>query len=389
VLSEPSDVAKGAARLLAGVHGHPVSVEIVDDLSGQRSTIVRLRTAEASTPTVIAKRPCELGEDAAVGDDPAERFASETWALKLLEKSGGDLVPRLIGFDRTERVVLLEDLGAGPTFADLLLSQEREAAARATLIFARRLGELHAATLRAADRVEAATGDAEGPDPRRASEEMFRSDFSSLLGVAAELGVRPSRDCCDEGEDVAAAIFGEPGPFLALTSGDACPDNAVLRGGAIAFVDFERADLRHALLDLAYLPLGFPTCWCAGALPDALVAEALHTYRSATRGAFRQWDEEPLFEHALHRAIAAVAVMASAERVERALRADADVGPHGVLLRGVVVAQLEEFARMSARVGDLLALGRFARAIAAALRTQWALPIDEPLRPHPAFRNHK
>jgi Phosphotransferase enzyme family len=386
VFHERADVAKVAARMLANAQGRPVRVEIIDDLSGRRSTILRLRTVEAATPTIIAKRPRELARDIADGRSPAERFDAETSALRLLENTGGDLAPKLIVFDRAEGVLLLEDVGAGPTLADLLLGRRRETAERVIVSFARRLGELHTATLRAPDRAGTAPNIGGRLDGGTTTDESFRRSFSVLLDVAAELGVEPRTDCRDDVDDVGATIFTEPGPVLALTSGDVCPDNAVLRAGTLAFVDFERACFRHALLDLAYLPLGFPTCWCAGLMPEALLADALEAYRAATRTTFKQWDERPLFVRALLRAVAAVAISASAERVGLALRGDREVRPHGPTRRGVVLTELEELGRMCARVSDLFALGRFGLALAEALRKRWGLPDGAALRPHPALR---
>ena len=63
--------------------------------------------------------------------------------------------------------------------------------------------------------------------------------------------------------------------------------------GRAHLIDFEFAGPGHVLLDATYWRLGFPTCWCAGRLPDGVVARMDRAYRDALPievddGAFRQ-----------------------------------------------------------------------------------------------------
>jgi len=65
----------------------------------------------------------------------------------------------------------------------------------------------------------------------------------------------------------------------ALLHGDPCPDNAVMTRDGIRFVDLEGARRGPGALELAYLRIGFPTCWCVKALPPAHIEAAEAAYR--------------------------------------------------------------------------------------------------------------
>ena len=93
---------------------------------------------------------------------------------------------------------------------------------------------------------------------------------------SAERCPRPKLRCCSQ-------RMRDPGPWLALVHGDPCPDNVLLTPQGAALLDFEFAAPGHALLDAAYWRMGFPTCWCAGRVPDA-VAERHGAGLSRHRG---------------------------------------------------------------------------------------------------------
>jgi hypothetical protein len=51
----------------------------------------------------------------------------------------------------------------------------------------------------------------------------------------------------------------------------------------VRFVDFENAAWGDGLVELAYLRIGFPTCWCALAPERTLLAAAEAAYRATSR----------------------------------------------------------------------------------------------------------
>jgi hypothetical protein len=69
----------------------------------------------------------------------------------------------------------------------------------------------------------------------------------------------------------------------ALLHGDPCPGNDLHTAQGIRFVDFEQASLGDGLTELAYMRIGFPTCFCAIAPPEALLVQAEAAYRTEWR----------------------------------------------------------------------------------------------------------
>lgn len=53
----------------------------------------------------------------------------------------------------------------------------------------------------------------------------------------------------------------------------------------IRFIDFEQASLGSGLMELAYLRIGFPTCWCVTSASTPLLERAESAYRTAWRTA--------------------------------------------------------------------------------------------------------
>ena len=70
-----------------------------------------------------------------------------------------------------------------------------------------------------------------------------------------------------------------PGPFLAYTHGDICPDNCSYINGNVRLIDFEMSSYQHALLDAVYPRVAFPTCGWSNALPDSTIGKLEKAYR--------------------------------------------------------------------------------------------------------------
>ncbi len=65
-----------------------------------------------------------------------------------------------------------------------------------------------------------------------------------------------------------------------------CPDDAVLLDGCYRLVDFEGAQWRHVIWDVAYLRVPWPTCWCSWRLPEDVAERAVDAYRGAAAPTF-------------------------------------------------------------------------------------------------------
>ena len=167
-------------------------------------------------------------------------------------------------------MLVLADLGDGPSLADALLGADPAVAEAALGDWAETLGRLQAAS---ADRGDAfATG--LGSLPPDTSADALASAAEALAPLLPQLGVRPSAAALDE---LRGLRVGGP---TALTPGDACPDNNVLTQDGYVLIDFEWAEFRPVAWDAAYLRVPWPTCWCSWALPGEVVERALDRWRA-------------------------------------------------------------------------------------------------------------
>lgn len=206
--------------------------------SSPRSKVWRV---ELGSRTVIVKQVIGNG-------DPAARFAREVTALRLAGRATPAVAPALIATDDAENVLVLE-----------LLERIRPDEHWATG-YADALARLHATTSSA----DAGTLPAwQGPTP--ADVDCFL-EFARALGHSAVFAVR------EELTELLTRL--DASGYFALLHGDPCPGNDLHTEAGVRFVDFEHASLGNGLMELAYLHVGFPTCWSSMAFSAQLLSEA-------------------------------------------------------------------------------------------------------------------
>ncbi|MGX1971494.1 aminoglycoside phosphotransferase family protein [Streptomyces kronopolitis] len=189
------------------------------------------------------------------GTDAGERYAREVAALRLATRAATPVVPAVLGTDPGERVLVLEHLDHRRPSPDWIVD------------YAAALARLHAsAGPDGADVLPPWTG------PGGADIDAFLR-LAEALTVSVAPGVRAELD----------ALAGRLGrlPGNALLHGDPCPGNDLHTTGGVRFIDFEQASWGNGLVELAYLRVGFPTCWCATAASEALLHRAEGAYRTA------------------------------------------------------------------------------------------------------------
>ena len=231
--------------------------------------------------------------------------------------------PAFLAGDATRGLMVFEDLGADlGTLVGPLLEGSATTAESALLAYAACLGRLHADTLDCTDRHTAALHRAfpavQALPP--VGGKTWRCQV--VAKVLALLDGSPPE------EEIAtvAGHMAHPGGWLGLTHRDACPDNVVLAGSRARLLDFEFAGPGHVLLDAACWRMGFPTCWCAGRVPDAVATRMDRAYRDAlgTRLPLARDDKAYATETALMlfaRMFASLSWL-----LEQALKKDADWG---------------------------------------------------------------
>jgi hypothetical protein len=265
-----------AQRILSRVRGHVVRLREVAEFRVGR--VVRCHV-EPDGDTVIVKVPDR--EDNA--DRDLATVHAEYAALQFLNGRNVDVVPLLLGGDPRAGVLVLEDLGDGPSLASFLLADDGTAASQALVDSARTLGALHAETVGCEDgyyeireRLSPVDREAERFTLRGVDIRSCIRDLPVLLG---DYDLPTPTRHRDEVESIVAELA-EPGDFLALSSGDPCPDNERVHRDGVKFFDFEAATFRHALVDAAHYIIPFPNCWCWRVIPDRVVSSTLDVYRT-------------------------------------------------------------------------------------------------------------
>ncbi|MFI1225019.1 MULTISPECIES: aminoglycoside phosphotransferase family protein [unclassified Streptomyces] len=217
--------------------------------SSPRSRVWRVETAGA--PVVV--------KQIVGGSDADERYAREVAALRLAAGTDPPVVPALLSTAPEERVLVLEYLEHRRPSGDWIVD------------YAAALAHLHAA------------GRPEHADVLPRWQGPDEADVASFLGLAAALDVPVPPAVPGELHDLVHRLGRAPGH--ALLHGDPCPGNDLHTTGGTRFIDFEQASLGSGLVELAYLRIGFPTCWCVTTAPAPLQERAESAYRTAWRTA--------------------------------------------------------------------------------------------------------
>lgn len=201
------------------------------------------------------------------GADAPARYARELTALRLAARAQPPVVPEVLGTDPEAGILVLEHLASkrpGPDWA---------------ADYATALARLHATTTTTNTATTTTTPTTQLPRHAGPSSD----DAARFLGLADQLGVRATPAAAAELDALCARLQAGSDTGSALLHGDPCPGNDLHTGNGVRFVDLESACLGDGLTELAYLRIGFPTCWCVTSLPEARRAEAERAYREQWR----------------------------------------------------------------------------------------------------------
>ncbi|WNV82132.1 hypothetical protein [Umezawaea sp. Da 62-37] len=222
-----SDEVLGRPRRVRGIKSSPRS---------------RVWSAEFDgTPAVVKQ---SIG-----GPNAGERYEREVTGLRLAARADPRLAPRLLGVQPDERIMVLERVPV------------RRRVSPSWVAYAEGLARLHGVT----------TAEDAGALP--AADVPTADDLAAFRRVCAEFGLTAPDD---ELEPLPERLSGGH----QLIHGDPCVGNALPIEGRTWFLDFEHAALGNGLTELAYLRIGFPTCWNTAVVPEAALAEAEAAYRA-------------------------------------------------------------------------------------------------------------
>jgi len=351
-------------------------------LTGSERSVV-VRCADKDVGTVVVKTYPRDG-------DGTTSFALE--AAGLAVSAGTGLAPRLLAASCEDLTVVMSDLGSGRSLADMLLGDSAVKARQALLDWAKACGELSAATTPRAQefetlksrylagRMEVSWVERIGRSVLEAGDRLARLTADRPGGMDA-VTIPPGLPA--ELDRVADAIFAHP--FPVLSPGDICPDNNLITGAGVQFLDFESATVYSAFLDAAYLRMPFSTCWCVFRLPADLAAVAESVYRDQVTRIHPELADDAIWLPGVRRAVATWTLWTMSWLLPRVLAGDEPMAPGFVsprrrqLLRHrwqVLAAELDG-------AGDLPAVAELCRRLVSATERWQAAEL--PL--YPAFRS--
>lgn len=371
MLPPTAPVAETVALAAAALGLRPDGLVDPAELGGSdRSVVLRCRRTDDGT-TVVVKRH--------VGTDPGDH-RSERVGLGIIAGA-----PRLLGEDPAHRLLVLDDLGEGPTLADLLLGDDAAVAWEGALGWARTLGSSVAATApQAAD--AARTLAAAGVEPWHATSAV-RDGVARLSALLDPGSAGPPSRALERDLARIERLLVPDAATDVVSPGDTCPDNAVLTPQGWRFLDLEGTSVHHVAFDAAYALLPFATCWCVFDPPAGFTGALLAAF---TEGVGRHLPDvvaEPAWSDAVHRASAAWVLATSGWLLAGALEDRPTIGPPGrraPSYRGLLASRWRWGAThltvAAPAVAELLS-----RAAAWADR-EWAdRPDASGLPPYPAF----
>jgi hypothetical protein len=283
----------------------------------------------------------------------------------------------MLAGDATHGILVFEDLGAGlDSLVVPLLHGSSQQAQCALIAYASALGRLHADTANCSEQHARALR-ADFPAVRRPASGRHDRLARSAAKVRDQIGG-------DLPEDELAQIaqrLEQPGAWLSLMHGDPCPDNALISAGRVHLIDFEFAMPGHALLDAVYWRIGFPTCWCAGRIPEPIAAQVEAAYRAEAGLTIAGASNDAIYRTESAHMAAAWLLGSLAWRLEAGLNDD---GTWGIAsIRSRLLWYLEATIGMTEQADILPGLRSIARMWLADLRNRW--PSTGTLGLYPAF----
>ncbi|WP_026453986.1 hypothetical protein, partial [Saccharomonospora iraqiensis] len=270
----PVTVAVAAAEaVLSARFGSSIPLDDPEGLPGSGpATVVRARVASSAfalpRTLVIKHYPAADGEP--------DSFAREAASYQLFTALPPEerVCPELLAHDAERRILVLDDLGRTPTLEDKLRASDARAAETALLSWARSLGRIHASTAsREADfhaLLRRMGGAGRGEDDADPGDDTVPPEVLTELPalLADSCGVSTPEAVT---ESVTRAVeHARSASYRAFSPVGLWPDNNLVTGTGVRFLDFEHGRIRSALADVAHLRVPFAGSPGALALPSGM-----------------------------------------------------------------------------------------------------------------------
>ncbi|MGW5644183.1 hypothetical protein ACWEV3_32070 [Saccharopolyspora sp. NPDC003752] len=386
VSAEATDTVGTAEAVLSKRTGATVRLADAEDLGGSdRSVVMRVRIAESPFElprTIVVKHYGECPEEAR--SDP---FAHEAASCQLTTALPPEarIGPELIAHDATERLLVLEDLGRGSTLADVLFADDPRMAERALLAWARALGRLHSTTAGCEadfDALMRRLGARSWTDP--VADDITRSVGELPELLSQTLGVDTPPRMVERLTGASELL--ESSRYRSFSPSDICPDNSLVTGSGVRFMDFEWGCVRDVAMDAAYLQYPFPSSWCSYALPDNLAESMLSTWRSEIVEVWPELDDDEVLMPRLFNAQLLWVWVSTWWFLPRTGETDRPIDLHMPSpRRSTALVDRWRHLRSDAEKADMADVAEFADRVIDALVDRFGAGALH-LQPYPAFR---
>lgn len=242
-------VVRAAESVLSIRAGSTVILADPEDLGGSgRTIVVRVRVLDnplSMDRTLVIKA---LPDD----EDPSafhREMASYKYATALPTESRPG--PQLIASDPEARLLVLSDLGHGRPMTSLLSGLDPVETAHAVSAWGQALGRMHAATVGGENDYRALLrrGSAAAGETDLLGEAVLRAVAESTA-LTAGIGVTVPEDIRER--LIAACSLFTYGDHRAFSPSDVGPENILINGDGVQFMDYEWGGFRDASLDIAY-----------------------------------------------------------------------------------------------------------------------------------------
>lgn len=124
---------------------------------------------------------------------------------------------------------------------------------------------------------------------------FIADDARDLDGLLTKLGIKKP-----PGFDAELKSLAEPfryvSRFTTLIHSDPCPDNCRYTDTSFRLIDYEFAGLAHAFRDGVFGRASFPSCWCAGKIPESVVVEMERIYRDELSKGFPEILDDEIYK---------------------------------------------------------------------------------------------
>ncbi|WP_092600925.1 hypothetical protein [Actinopolyspora xinjiangensis] len=384
--AEVTDTLGTAETVLTRRTGAPVRLADPEDLGGSgRSVVMRVRVAE--TPFELPRTLVVKHYGAVPAKGYADPFAHEAASCQLATALPPELRvgPELIAQDTEKRLLVLEDLGRGANLADVLFADDPRAAERSLLAWARALGRLHTSMAgREADfdALMRRLGVESWTDPVADDIQRSLRELPELLARTLDLSLPEEMRAR---LDSAAGLLSST-RYRSFSPSDICPDNSLVTGNGVRFLDFEWACVRDVALDAAYLQFPFPSSWCSYAMPSGLVDNMLATWRSEIVEVWSDLDDDAVLMPRLLDAQLLWVWVSTWWFLPRDGQLDGPIDAHMPSpRRSTALADRWQRLGKDAEAGGMPEVAAYAERMVRALVERFGSGALE-LRPYPAFR---